>query len=724
MFPERLCGQEAAAAQPQEPLFVNYGAAASIRQGDNDHHQAIYLSVPADTTGPLYVRIFDPDTFNLHDQMDKRAATTQTRFTVFGGDGAFIPEPTDAEALTEAELTAGTKLAEKTYGRDRRTDNRWVTLAEFDPAEGQRVGDRVIFRLVVDALSGPNGNLYDVALSSNGEENVAPAGLEMFAYTSTIRMPRRGVLTELRFRVPENQQTLTVGNFDAAFGEAYVTTPLAWYPLIASGQGEMQTTVITLPERDRGEIVAVTLSGGQEYPNDATFYVADESGRLLPFELPPRLFTLNNRPIARVDFDAPEVCGRTVSFSGDRTTDPEGDPLEFVWNFGDGTSEATRDATHTYAEDGRYTATMEVRDPGPQLGRGSAATVSLFLKEAPVALSEKRQLVGAGEATVFDGSPSTASKWQVASHRWDFGDGTAAVEGEAVRHAFGSAGVYTVTHTITDDSGHACNTASESFEVVVNAQPVAAAGEDRRIAIGEETVLDASGSTDSDGSLVTFRWDFGDGTKGDGEMVRHVYAAPGTYTVGLNVTRRLRGREQQRGRFPHHHRQRSTPARSRSGQVRGHRPDHHFRCRRIPRQRRSTRRPRMGLRRRQHGERSDRHPRLRHRGQLPGDAYRHRRLRPRRPHRKATRFPSASTRRRSPRPARTATSISARRQSSMPARASIPTAPSPAISGTSATATPRPAPLRRIATMRPAPTPLGSASMTDRRSRTASTATR
>ena len=377
--------QEAAGPQLQEPLFVNYGTAASIRQGDNDHHQAIYLSVPAGTPGSLFVRIFDPDTFNFHDQMDRRSATTETRFSVFGGDGAFIPEPTDAAALTEAELTAGTRLAEQTYGRDRRTDGRWVTLAELDPAQGQRVGDRVIFRLVVDAISGPNGNVFDVALSTSGEENIAPSGLEMFAYTSTIRMPRRGVLTELRFRVPEDQQTLTVGNFDAAFGEAYLTTPLAWYPLIASGQGVMETTTITVPERDLGEIVAVTLSGGEEYPNDATFYVADERGRLLPFELPPRLFALNNRPIARVDFDAPEVCGRTVSFSADRTTDPEGDPLEFVWRFGAGASEPSPNATHTYAEDGRYTATLEVRDPGPQLGRGSAATVSLFLKEAPVA---------------------------------------------------------------------------------------------------------------------------------------------------------------------------------------------------------------------------------------------------------------------------------------------------------------------------------------------------
>ena len=132
--PEATNGQEATAEQ--EPLFVNYGTGASIRQGDNDHHQAIYLSVPAGTTGPLYVRVFDPDTFNFHDQMDKRTATTRTRFTVFGGDGAFIPEPTDPEALTEAELTAGTKLAEETYGRDRRTDNQLGDARRGRPRAG------------------------------------------------------------------------------------------------------------------------------------------------------------------------------------------------------------------------------------------------------------------------------------------------------------------------------------------------------------------------------------------------------------------------------------------------------------------------------------------------------------------------------------------------------------------------------------------------------------
>ena len=48
--------------------------------------------------------------------------------------------------------------------------------------------------------------------------------------------------------------------------------------------------------------------------------------------------------------------------------------------------------------------------------------------------------------------------------------------------------------------------------------------------------LDGSLSTDPDGDIVGFHWDFGDAATGDGESVDHIYAKNGSYTVTLTVT--------------------------------------------------------------------------------------------------------------------------------------------------------------------------------------------
>jgi PKD repeat protein len=48
--------------------------------------------------------------------------------------------------------------------------------------------------------------------------------------------------------------------------------------------------------------------------------------------------------------------------------------------------------------------------------------------------------------------------------------------------------------------------------------------------------FDGSGSSDSDGSIVSYDWDFGDGATASGVTASHTYAADGTYTVTLTVT--------------------------------------------------------------------------------------------------------------------------------------------------------------------------------------------
>lgn len=53
--------------------------------------------------------------------------------------------------------------------------------------------------------------------------------------------------------------------------------------------------------------------------------------------------------------------------------------------------------------------------------------------------------------------------------------------------------------------------------------------------VGQTVIFDASASKPNGGVIVSYEWDFGDGTFGSGMIVAHTYNAPGTYTVTLRV---------------------------------------------------------------------------------------------------------------------------------------------------------------------------------------------
>ncbi len=136
-----------------------------------------------------------------------------------------------------------------------------------------------------------------------------------------------------------------------------------------------------------------------------------------------------------------------------------------------------------------------------------------------------------------DGSTSTDADGTIVSYAWDFGDGATATGATPAAHTYAAAGTYTVGLTVTDDDG-ATHTTTKPVTVTttppVNTPPVA-----RITTTTSELQVSADGSTstDADGTIVSYAWDFGDGATATGATpAAHTYAAAGTYTVGLTVT--------------------------------------------------------------------------------------------------------------------------------------------------------------------------------------------
>jgi hypothetical protein len=75
-----------------------------------------------------------------------------------------------------------------------------------------------------------------------------------------------------------------------------------------------------------------------------------------------------------------------------------------------------------------------------------------------------------------------------------------------------------------------------SAAIKANLLPVAEAGANQTIGAGTAALFDGSGSVDPDGTIVSYLWDFGDGTTGSGQFVNHTYPTPGSFTVTLTVS--------------------------------------------------------------------------------------------------------------------------------------------------------------------------------------------
>ncbi len=206
-----------------------------------------------------------------------------------------------------------------------------------------------------------------------------------------------------------------------------------------------------------------------------------------------------------------------VAFDGSASSDPDGDPLSYQWDFGDGGSGDGSSPSHTYSSLGAYVVTLVVSD-GERRSRPATTTVTILnLPPATTLTSPAEGAAFTAPATV--GLAAEADDPDGRVERVEFFAGGIRV-GEAPSPPFAvswgpvPAGSYLLTAIATDDSG--ASVASSPVSILVNAPPAVELTEPapEAVFLAPASVSLVATASDPDGHVVQIEFLAGGTTLG------------------------------------------------------------------------------------------------------------------------------------------------------------------------------------------------------------------
>lgn len=159
-------------------------------------------------------------------------------------------------------------------------------------------------------------------------------------------------------------------------------------------------------------------------------------------------------------------------------------PYDFCWSFGDGSTSAEANPTHTYTVAGLYHVTLRITD---SMGESaSSPVINLTVEPAPaLSISANATAIDAGESVSF--TATSIGGAPPGTVLWNFGDGSDA-QGFTVAHVYESTGNYAVTATLSDSAGGKV-TSSETMSVSPPLFPTAVAEDPTMAEVGSALTL-------------------------------------------------------------------------------------------------------------------------------------------------------------------------------------------------------------------------------------------
>jgi hypothetical protein len=283
------CAQSVPAKNENIPYLVTFGKDADVKWGDDDFNQIVFFSVPKTQKTPFFIRIFDPNVGGKNDE-SRQEFNSKTNFSLYGA-GCFSKKDEENKDPI-GNYKKGNLISSKTFGKEPVFDNKWYTIGPINPLEGElneELGG-YIFKMVVDGVSGDDGNLYRFFMSVKNNENKPVEGGNAFLYEYSFRLSSTKQIAHLYPYIDQYTLFVTQENFDFD-ADAYlklISMSIPGVKVKTSSDGKWASSEHKMQEKDKKTCLDIQIiKTGTKKNNNAVFSIKNNRGKYMQFHSIP-----------------------------------------------------------------------------------------------------------------------------------------------------------------------------------------------------------------------------------------------------------------------------------------------------------------------------------------------------------------------------------------------------------------------------------------------------
>lgn len=244
----------------------------------------------------------------------------------------------------------------------------------------------------------------------------------------------------------------------------------------------------------------------------------------------PLVNKVNNISIVNFLYNPINPSTKDIIQFNDTSIDTDGYISSWFWDFGDGSNSTIQNPKHKYSDNGYYKIYLNVTDNLGGINEISKNINILNIEPnvdfyySPSLPNDLDNISFIDESFDLDGINAL---WE-----WDFGDGNISNEKNPT-HQYKDNGIYYITLTVKDDDGDYNSTKKEINILNIHPTPIFTyKPTDPSI---NDTINFIDSSRDNDGIIISWNWDFDDGTTSNEQSPSHKFNEGKNYKIYLTV---------------------------------------------------------------------------------------------------------------------------------------------------------------------------------------------